>query len=256
MKMFILGSGTAIPMTDHGSPSVAVFVGPFPILFDMGPGTLGRLARLGIGPEKIGSIFLTHFHPDHTADLIHFLFACRNPKILKKRAPFLISGPSGLRKFISALQDAYPEWLNFPPEIMRIEELPDSEATKRNLGHYRIMTAPTRHTLNSLAYRIEDTAGKSAVISGDTGYSDPVIRLAKAADLLILEAAFPDDQPVEGHLTPSLAGRMAHLAGVKRLVLTHFYPECLKTDIAAQCRKTWGGELTLAEDLMKIQIGG
>jgi len=59
---------------------------------------------------------------------------------------------------------------------------------------------------------------------------------------------------VEGHLTPSLAGRMAHLAGVKRLVLTHFYPECLKTDIAAQCRRTWHGELTLAEDLLQIQI--
>jgi ribonuclease BN (tRNA processing enzyme) len=73
MRVIILGSGTAIPMKDRGSSSVAVFVGRSPILFDMGPGTLGRMARLGMGPEKIESIFLTHFHPDHTADLIHFL---------------------------------------------------------------------------------------------------------------------------------------------------------------------------------------
>jgi ribonuclease BN (tRNA processing enzyme) len=256
MQVIILGSGTAIPMKGHGSPSLAVFVDQSPILFDMGPGTLCRMARLGIGPEKIKRIFLTHFHPDHTADLIHFLFACKNPEILKRRSPFLISGPSGLGKFVKALQCAYPKWLNFPPEIMRIEELPITEGIEHNHGLYRIKAAPTHHTSRSLAYRIEDTSGNAIVISGDTGYSEPVIRLAGGAELLVLEAAFPDNLPAEGHLTPSLAGRMAHLAGVKRLVLTHFYPECLKTDIAAQCRKTWAGELTLAEDLLKIQIGG
>ena len=254
MRIIILGSGTAIPMTDRGSPSLAVFVEDHPILFDMGPGTLGRLARLGIGPGKIKNIFLTHFHPDHTADIIHFLFACRNPDIFKRRSPFLVSGPSGLHKFMEALQSAYPDWLNLPTEIMRIDELSCTENTERNHGHYRIKTAPTHHTPQSLAYRIEDNAGKAAVISGDTGFCEGIIRLAENADILILEAAFPDNNLVEGHLTPSAAGRIAHLAGVKRLVLTHFYPECLKTDIAAQCRKTWQGELTLAEDLLQIQI--
>jgi ribonuclease BN (tRNA processing enzyme) len=254
MKVIILGSGTAIPIKDRGSPSLALFVDDHPILFDMGPGTLGRMARLGMGPEKIEKIFLTHFHPDHTADLIHFLFACRNPEILKRRSPFRISGPAGLHHFIKALQSAYPDWLNFPSETMQIEELSSTENREQNHGHYRIRTAPTNHTPQSLAYRIEDNAGKAVVISGDTGFCDPVIQLAKEADVLILEAAFPDGYPVEGHLTPSLAGRMACLAGVKRLVLTHFYPECLKTDITAQCRKTWHGELTLAEDRLQISI--
>ena len=254
MKIIILGSGTAIPMNDRGSPSLALFVDHSPILFDMGPGTLGRMARLGIGPEKIEKIFFTHFHPDHTADLIHFLFACRNPDVLKRRSPFRVWGPSGLDNFIKALQTAYPDWLDFPPDTMRIEELSSTENSEQNHGHYSIRTAPTQHTPQSLAYRIENNSGKTVVISGDTGFSEPVIQLAKGADVLILEAAFPDDCPVEGHLTPSMAGRMASLAGVKRLVLTHFYPKCLKTDIAAQCRRTWHGELTLAEDLLQILI--
>jgi ribonuclease BN (tRNA processing enzyme) len=254
MRIIILGSGTAIPMTDRGSPSLAVFVDNHPILFDLGPGTMGRLARLGIGPEKIEKIFLTHFHPDHTADLIHFLFACRNPGLLKRRSPFSVSGPSGLHKFMEALHSAYPDWLNFPIDTMQTDELSCNETTERDHGHYRIKTAPAHHTPQSLAYRIENNTGKAVVISGDTGFCDHIIQLAENADLLILEAAFPDNQAVDGHLTPSLAGRMAHLAGVKRLVLTHFYPECLKTDITAQCRKTWQGELTLAEDLLQIQI--
>jgi len=57
-----------------------------------------------------------------------------------------------------------------------------------------------------------------------------------------------------GHLTPSSAGRMAALAGAKRLVLTHFYPECLGTDIADQCRKTYDGKLILARDLLAISF--
>ncbi len=57
---------------------------------------------------------------------------------------------------------------------------------------------------------------------------------------------------VPGHLTPSLAGRIATQAGVKKLVLTHFYPECEQVDIAKQCRKTYQGPLELAEDLKEI----
>ena len=50
------------------------------------------------------------------------------------------------------------------------------------------------------------------------------------------------------------AGAAAAKAGVKHLVLTHFYPECDAADVGAQCRGTWQGPLTLAEDLMKIRI--
>ncbi len=254
MDITIFGSGTAIPMSDRGSPSLAVFIHDQPILFDMGPGTLRRMARMGLGPERIETVFFTHFHPDHTADLIHFLFACRNPEIMKKRTPFSIYGPSGLNNFINALQTAYPEWLDFPEELMKVFELPCTESPWYHQPHYRIRTAPAEHTHQSLAYRLEDGHGRSVVISGDTGFSDAIIRLAKGADLLILEAALPDHQPMKGHLTPSSAGKMAHLAEVKRLVLTHFYPACLTTDIASQCRKTWPGELTLAEDGLQIRV--
>ncbi len=254
MQVVILGSGTTIPMKDRGSPSVAVFVDDRPILLDMGPGTLRQLVRFGISHENIERILITHFHPDHTADLIHFLFATKNPNVLKTRSPFTLYGPTGLRTFIGALQSAYPHWLDIPSEIMRIEEPATDGNNEWTFGHFRIKTAPSSHTPGSLAYRIENKAGKKMVFSGDTGFCESIIDLAKGADLLILEAAFPDDQPMEGHLTPSLAGRMARLAGVKRLVLTHFYPECLKTDIAAQCRRTWDGELTLGEDLLQLQI--
>jgi ribonuclease BN (tRNA processing enzyme) len=225
-----------------------------PILLDMGPGTLRQLTRIGISHERIGQIFLTHFHPDHTADVIHLLFAANNPAVLKRRKPFVITGPSGLAQLIADLQSAYHHWLDLPSEIMKIEELGMGEKTSGDYGGFRVITTPTNHTLNSLAYRVEDRSGKAVVYSGDTGFCNEVVDLARGADLLILESAFPDGEAVEGHLTPSEAGRMAALAGVERLVLLHFYPECLRSDIMTQCRSSYNGELILGEDLLHIRV--
>jgi ribonuclease BN (tRNA processing enzyme) len=38
-------------------------------LIDCGIGTAHRLVKAGIGSETIGTIFLTHLHPDHTLGL-------------------------------------------------------------------------------------------------------------------------------------------------------------------------------------------
>jgi ribonuclease BN (tRNA processing enzyme) len=59
---------------------------------------------------------------------------------------------------------------------------------------------------------------------------------------------------IPGHLTPSLAGQIATRAGVKKLVLTHLYPECDAVDVSAQCRKTYQGPLVVAEDLLEIRL--
>ena len=254
MELIILGSGTAIPLRDRGSPSLVLIIEGSQILFDIGPGTLRQLTRVGTSHERIERIFLTHFHPDHTADLIHFIFAARNHAVLKRRKPFIITGPYGVARFVAALQDAYGDYLCLPPEMMRIEELEVGGMLKKDYGFFRIVAVPTNHTPNSLAYRVEGPTGKRVVYSGDTGFCDEIVDLARGADLLVLEAAFPEGREVDGHLTPSQAGRIATLAGVERLVLTHFYPECLMSDISSQCRKSYDGELILGEDKLHIRI--
>jgi ribonuclease BN (tRNA processing enzyme) len=220
----------------------------------MGPGAMRQFKGAGLDYERLDQIFITHFHPDHTADLIHFLFASRNPAVYARRKPVSVTGPKGLDDFIKGLQQAYQNWLDLSSEMLQIVELDQRGTIERDYGNFRLSAAPVKHTGASLAYRFEDAVGRSFVCSGDTGFCEEIIALADRADLLVLECSFPDDQPVEGHLTPSLAGRIARLARVEKLVLTHFYPECLRTDIAAHCRKEYGGELILASDLMHTQV--
>jgi len=254
MKIIVLGSGTSVPLPFRASPSIAVFSGDDPVLFDLGPGTLRQLARIGISHERIKQIFISHFHPDHTADLIHFLFATRDPKIMERRRPFVITGPMGLEAFLKRLRNAYGKWLDLPEGLEIIEELDIHKPEKRTYKDYNIMSQPIRHTPNSLAYRIHDRSGGSFVYSGDTSYCDEIVDVASDCDILILECSYPEGEDVEGHLTPSQAGRIATLAGSKKLLLIHFYPEVLGTDIAMDCRKTYKGELILGRDMLHISI--
>jgi len=254
MEIIILGSGTTVPLAERGSPSIAVFIDKQFLLLDIGPGTVRQLATAGLTHEDIDYVAISHFHPDHTADLIHLIFATRHPPVLEKRKPFTMIGPKGFSRFLDGLKKPYGTWLDLPTGLMKIEELHTDTGDRRQFKGFTLLSAPLRHTAQSNGFRIEDSSGNSVVYSGDTGYCEEIVDLAKDADLLILESSFPDGQGVDGHLTPSQAGEIATRSGAKRLVLTHFYPECLGSDIKGQCRKTYQGELILATDLMRLQI--
>lgn len=253
MNLIILGSGTGMPLAYRASPALVMTSPGPPLLFDMGPGTLRQLARIGIGHEKIGRICFTHFHPDHTADLVHFLFATRNPQVMKKRGPFTIFAARGFRAFLAGLEGAYGSWIRVPEEIMEVRELDRSDRVF--CPGFEILSHPVPHTSQSLAFRVRaSSSGRSFVYTGDTGFASDLAAFAKHCDVLITECSFPEGQDVEGHLTPCRAGRMATLAGTKKLVLIHFYPEVLATDIVSQCRRTFEGELVLGRDLLHLTV--
>ncbi|MFW6114867.1 MAG: MBL fold metallo-hydrolase [Thermodesulfobacteriota bacterium] len=254
MEIIILGSGTTVPLADRASPSIVLFIGSVFILLDIGPGTVRQLAVAGLTHEDIDYLAISHFHPDHTSDLIHLIFATRYPPALKKRKPFTIIGPRGLSSFLEGLKGPYGTWLDLPAGLMEIQELETDEKDRKRFNGFNLISAPVRHTPQSIGYRIEDSSGNSLVYSGDTGYCSEIVDLAEDADLLILESSFPEGREAEGHLTPSQAGEIAARSGAKKLVLTHFYPECLGSDIELQCRKTYQGDLILATDLLYVGV--
>jgi len=254
MEIIILGSGTTVPHPHRASPSVAVFIDDQFLLLDIGPGTVRQMTRAGLKHEQIDYIAISHFHPDHTADLIHFIFATRHPPVLKKRKPFTIIGPKGFSEFLTLLRKPYGTWLDLPSGLLTVEELHTGEKDRIAFDTFSIQSAPMHHTPQSIGLRIEDNSGRVIVYSGDTGYCEEIVDLARGADLLILESSFPDEGEVQGHLTPSKAGEIATRSEVKKLLLTHFYPECLRSDINGQCRNTYQGDLILAVDLMSLTV--
>ena len=250
--MTILGSGTCVPSLERSACSALIQAGGKNILFDSGPGTMRRLLQAGVPIYDLAFICYSHFHPDHTGELVPFLFANKYTGGSLRHRPLTVIAGSGFVSFFEGLRQVYGRWIELEAGLFRIDELANRQFDQRDFDTFRIQSAPVAHNPESLAYRVTGSDGRSVVYSGDTDYSENLVRLAENADVLICESAFPDEKRVDGHLTPSLAGTIAARAGVRKLILTHFYPECDTVDIAAQCRKTYDGPLILAKDLMRI----
>ncbi|MEA3470687.1 MAG: ribonuclease Z [Thermodesulfobacteriota bacterium] len=253
-RVTILGSGTGVPSLTRSSCSIALEIKDEILLFDIGPGTMRRALEIGITIDRISYLFISHLHPDHTGELVSFLFASKYPEIEKRRNPLTIIGARGLSNFYEGLKKVYGKWIDLDEAILTIIEMENTKPDFMEFGSFDVTTAPMDHIESSIGYRVTVSDGTSLVYTGDTDYCENVIELSRNTDLLVCESALPDEMKAEGHLTPSLAGKIASEANVKALVLIHFYPECEGVDIEAQCRKTYRGDLILATDLMQIGL--
>lgn len=251
MRITILGSGTCVPHPARFPCSALVQAVGMIFLVDLGPGIIRQILATGRSIHDLDHILLTHFHVDHCADLAPFIFATKYPGFGREKK-LALSGGTGIRELYERLNHTYEQTLDMPEELFEILSLPETGAMDLAPAGLRMEWARPQHKPESRAYRITDTTGFTAVFSGDTEYSDALVNLARDADILVCECALPDGHQVPGHASPSVAGTMAARAGVKKLVLTHFYPECDHTDLEAQCRKTYDGPVVLARDLLTL----
>lgn len=248
MKIQILGSGTCIPSRRRGSSSYLISLNSKNILFDCGNGTTWKLEKTGVSYLDIDYIFITHFHPDHNADLIPFLFATKYPAVKERTEPLYIWGPEGFKNFFNSLKNVYNEWIE--PECLEVNEF---DSTDNIYDGFVLSCLKTPHTNNSLAYKLE-SGNKSVVYSGDTDYSDSFVDFASGTDLLIIECSLPDRLKRPGHLTPQEVIKIANLSKPKRLVTTHMYPVCDEENIYEQITNGTKCEVLMGDDFLQIYI--
>jgi ribonuclease BN (tRNA processing enzyme) len=254
MKLTILGSGTGVPSLERSACSFLLETGGRKLLFDLGPGTIRRLLESGSAISEISDVFLSHLHPDHVSELIAFLFATKYPALHRRRTPFRIVGAKGLKDFYRRLLDVFGESIEVDPSLMEILELNDREADRFSETSFTVDSIPMAHIAGSIGFRVTSADGTALAYTGDTDDCENAVALARGVDLFVCECSLPDAARVAGHLTPSLAGRIASRAQVNRLLLTHFYPECETVDVEAQCRRTYKGPLVLARDLLRMDV--
>ncbi|MEO6868626.1 MAG: MBL fold metallo-hydrolase, partial [Ginsengibacter sp.] len=114
-------------------------------------------------------------------------------------------------------------------------------------------------------YRIE-YGGHSVVLSGDTRYSENLIKFAKGTDLLVHEVAIASDtlkktdpkfNILMHHTTPEQAGKVFNSVKPKLGVYSHIvtinhYP---LGEIIPRTKENYVGPVVLGEDLMSFSVG-
>jgi len=249
-ELIVIGSGTGIPSLRRGAPGLIILSDSARLLIDSGSGTLGRMLEVGVTFRDPDLLLYTHIHPDHVSDLVPIIFASKYADQPREKELLVIGGP-GFQPYFEKLKNLYGSWIEPQSYRLTIREISQEVLTYRDI---RILSRPMAHLAESVGYRIEFKDGKSIAISGDTDYCQNIIDLAFEVDLLVVECSFPDNKKVEGHLTPSLAGRIALESNCKKLLLTHLYPICDQFDVVSQCRQAFKGEVILGEDFMKIRV--
>lgn len=252
MEITVVGSGTVVPRLSRRQSCVVVNTGEETLVFDLGSGAVRGMLHAGLSPFAVDRIFFTHFHPDHTVDVVPLLFAMNYGADEPRTRPLYVTGPEPFDSFWQKIMGVWGEWMegDYPLEV---SELPHEHASPIELPGCNLTWAPAEHRPESIAYRLE-TGDRAFVYTGDTEYSKSVVELARGAHTMLVECSFPDDNPVPGHLTPSGVARMASEAGVGRVVLTHLYPVADELDLIGEVGIGYAGEVKVAVDGLKFEV--
>ena len=252
MELITLGTGTVAPSAHRSSAAHFVQRNGVQLLLDCGPGTLHRLATFSIPWPSITHVALTHFHPDHFADLPMLVYALKYTTRPPRQDPLVILGPRGVVRLLKSLAEGYGSWLLDPGFPIVIMDVQPGDPFPLD-GDLTLEAFHVPHTDESVALGLTAPEGR-LVYTGDTGPSEELARWASGCSLLLAECSLPEAMAMDIHLTPERAGELAQAAGAKRLVLTHFYPPVETPDPARGAATRFRGHVTAASDGERFTI--
>ena len=291
VQILLLGTrGGPVLSKRRSEPATLLMVDGRPYLIDCGIGTMRRMLDAGVPSQTVGTIFITHNHPDHALGLVDVLandFLTVDFGVPGTLQEFNIYGPPETPALVSA---AYA-YVRIPYEIFAAEPLGSNtlvnpfrahaighdglayqdekiRVTAAENSHYQLMPEKYHSSMKSYSYRFETPYG-AVVFTGDTGPSPAVEALAKGADVLISEVEDLDAIENTGpgpvaksgdlmmehmhkeHLPMKAVGELASKAQVKALILCHFVGGKDGTRFAAGVRRYYAGPVFAGEDLAR-----
>lgn len=252
-----LGGAAAWPNPGQGCSAYLVRDGDTTVLLDCGPDTL-HVLRSQTDFTSLTGIVISHFHADHTLDLVPFRYGLvHGPFAVSRRIPLWLppGGHDFLQGFARALDVGNDGPDQFWSEVFDVQEY--EIGREHTVADMSFSTTPTQHFIPCNAIRVTISDGKAIVYTADTGAVDPLVPFAKDADLLISEATVRDhgDVPPDerGHLTPQDAADLATRAGVKALVITHLWAERTDDEVL-KAASGFSGPITVAKPGLIIDV--
>jgi ribonuclease BN (tRNA processing enzyme) len=277
-RVVFLGTGTPNADPERSGPATAVVVGDRAYVFDAGPGVVRRAAaaaRAGVAPleaKRLGLVFLTHLHSDHTVGLPDLLYT---PWVLERTAPLVVYGPRGTADMLSHISAAWradvrnridgAEPANTTGWRATVRAVREGEIYRDSLVTVRAFRVPHGDWDDAWGYRVETPDG-AVVISGDTRASDAVVRACDGCAVLVHEVYSAErfrTRPPEwqryharAHTSTVELAALATRARPAMLLLTHqLYWGATDDDLVAEIRAAgYAGAVRSGRDLDVIAL--
>ncbi len=275
----VLGSGGPIADDGRASSGYLVWVdGTSRFLIDAGGGVFLRFAEAGGSFSELDAIGISHFHADHSADLIALL---KSGNFANRERSLPISGPAGdgpfpglhdyLNSLLSKDTGAYAYlngYLHGSGNLPKLEQTEIDPDTNKTVTVFSDADSDTRiqamyvphGIVPAIAYRIQ-IGDKSIVFASDqNGSSEAFLNFAKDASVLVMHMPVPEGVSGVGralHAPPSVIGKIAAKTDAEVLVLSHFMARSLNNfaDNLAFVQSEFDGPVIVADDLDCIAVG-
>lgn len=252
MKVTVLGCTGSMSGPDGAASGFLVESAEGAFVMDIGPGVLGQMQKY-CDPAEV-DVVLTHLHADHCLDI---------PGLLVWRR-FHPTKPAAYRNLLWGPADSADRLGHAAADTGGgFDDLSDTFDIRAITGlvpfgvaGLDVVAHPMVHPIEAWGFRITDPGGGVIAYTGDTGWTDALVDLARGADAFICEATWCGDdsgKPEGMHLSGAEAGRAARLAGAKKLVLTHIPPYGDPAAALSAARAEFDGPIELARPGMVIE---
>lgn len=292
MELFFLGTSAGLPSVNRGMPCIAFRYNGQLLLFDIGECCQKELMKRSIGFGSIRNIFISHLHLDHFLGIFGLIETLRLSTNISNETLNIYS-PGNFEKLLInkwpflnciRLKDGFKVQFNgFYVKSFRVRHekeafgfvIKEDDTIKfysqkaEKLGikgkMYREILNKRKITIGKNEIKLEDISyvkkGRKVVYTGDTAFSENVVKEAMNANVLIHEATFDESMQEEAiarkHSTVKDAAITAEKANVKNLVLTHLSSRYGKEDeeqLIKQARKYYKGNIIIAYDGLKLLV--
>lgn len=244
MKITVIGFWGGYPAKNEASSGYLLEYGDYRILLDCGSGVLSELQN-HMHPEELNAVVLSHYHPDHVADvgvLQHALL---------------------IQQMLSGQKNTVPIYGHDLDEL-EFKKLTYKEITKGmayspdepiQIGPFTFNFMRTKHPVPCFAMRIE-VGGHTLVYTGDSSYVEEFADFAKNANILLCESNFYSDMDgtAAGHMTAREAGVIAKKANAQLLILTHLPHYGDHQQLKKEATEVFKREVALAKSRLEFQL--
>ncbi|GAA0314191.1 MBL fold metallo-hydrolase [Bacillus carboniphilus] len=244
MKLTVVGFRGGYPAKDEATSGYLLEENGFQLLVDCGSAVISQLQRY-IQPEELDACILSHYHPDHVADIGILQHARLIQSLLGKEMPNL--------PIYGHQEDAQGfGQLTYKNLTKGVAYTPSSVL---QVGPFKVTFLRTNHPVPCFAMRFE-VGEKVIVYTADTSFKEELIEFSKDANILICECNLykGQDGQAAGHMTSEDAGKLAEEAGVHSLILTHLPHFGNVTQLVQEAKETYKGIVTLAHSGFEVTI--